>query len=54
MKTTKTISIAAPFLAVFAGCGGGGSAPDAPKVLYLANDMVETAVKLVDTEPAPF
>jgi hypothetical protein len=25
-----------------------------PKVLYLANDVFETRVKLVDTEPPPF
>jgi hypothetical protein len=35
----------------------GRPTPDAgtnPKVLYLANDVVETRVKLVDTEPPPF
>jgi hypothetical protein len=35
------------------GCpssGGDGN----PKVLWLASDMVETRVKLVDVEPDPF
>ena len=35
-----------------ASCGPGD--PTNPKVLWLATDMVETEVKLVDTEPNPF
>jgi hypothetical protein len=31
---------------------GNGNAN--PSVLYLANDMTETRVKLVDVEPPPF
>jgi hypothetical protein len=30
------------------------SLPGNPKVLWLAPDMAETRVKLVDTEPGPF
>jgi hypothetical protein len=52
-------SIVPALLGVLVGCGGGGSAPgDAPSTnpakLWLANDLVETRVKLVDTEPRPF
>ena len=38
-------------IVLLAGCPG----PEGnPKVLWLAPDMAETAVKLVDTEPPPF
>ena len=41
----------AALLVLLAGCPG----PEGnPKVLWLAPDMAETAVKLVDTEPPPF
>lgn len=43
------------------GCGSSsqkpspdGSSNTNPKVLYLANNVVETQVKLVDVEPPPF
>jgi hypothetical protein len=36
------------------GCPSSGPGDGNPKVLWLATDMTETRVKLVDTEPAPF
>ena len=38
------------------GCSGsdGGSGNRNPKVLWLATDVTETRVKLIDTEPGPF
>lgn len=38
-------------LLVLPGCPGGDSNPS---TLWLAPDMVETRVKLVDVEPDPF
>jgi hypothetical protein len=40
-------------LLVLPGCPDDGS-PGNAKVLWLAPDMAETRVKLVDTEPGPF
>ena len=41
-------------LAGLPGCPSSGPSSGNPKVLWLAPDMAETRVKLVDTEPAPF
>lgn len=41
----------AVLLLLAAGCP---SDPGNPKVLWLAPDMAETAVKLIDHEPPPF
>jgi hypothetical protein len=38
------------FLVVLAGCPSSGN----PPVLWLATNMTETAVKLVDSEPNPY
>jgi hypothetical protein len=40
-------------LLVLPGCPNDDGAGN-PKVLWLAPDMAETRVKLVDTEPGPF
>jgi hypothetical protein len=60
MTSSLTISLSMSVLAL-AACGGGhgGSSPDAPpttnpKVLWLAPDNSELAVKLVGTEPPPY
>lgn len=34
-------------------CGGDGGTSN-PRQLWLANDMVETRVKLIGSEPPPF
>jgi hypothetical protein len=48
-------SISPLVLGLLVGCGGGGGgSSDNPAMLWLANDMVETRVKLVDAEPPPF
>jgi hypothetical protein len=46
---------------VLPGCSGPSQKPSPdgnstinPRVLYLANDVFETQVKLVDVEPPPF
>jgi hypothetical protein len=42
-------------LVALSSCGGDGGRASNPKVLYLANeDLTETRVRLVDTEPPPF
>jgi hypothetical protein len=41
-------------LLLLPGCPSSEPAATNPGVLYLANDMVETRVKLVDVEPHPF
>jgi hypothetical protein len=48
----KAISITPLLLGVLAGCPSSGGSN--PRQLWLANDMVETRVKLVDVEPDPF
>jgi len=49
-------SIGPVFLGLLIGCGGGGGGSSAtnPATLWLANDQVETRVRLVDAEPPPF
>jgi len=41
-------------LLVLPGCPSPGPSNGNPKVLWLAPDMNETHVKLVDTEPGPY
>jgi hypothetical protein len=36
------------------GCGDDGGSDGNPAVLFLASDMDETHVKLIDHEPPPF
>ena len=43
----------AAWLLALAGCPGGGNDGN-PATLFLATDMVETRVKLIDHEPPPF
>jgi hypothetical protein len=48
------MKIVAPMLGlVLVACGDDGTSGNAP-VLWLAPDMAETAVKLVESEPPPF
>jgi len=47
-----TMTKHAALLVFLAACPSNPSGN--PKVLWLAPDMAETAVKLVDTEPPPF
>jgi len=50
-----TIAIVPCALGVaFGACGSSGNTASNPATLWLANDMVETRVKLVETEPPPF
>ena len=41
-------------LIALAACGDNEAPTDNPAKLWLAPDMVETAVKLQETEPPPF
>jgi hypothetical protein len=41
-------------LLVLPGCPSPNPSDGNPKVLWLAPDMAETRVKLVDSEPDPF
>lgn len=49
----KAISITPLLLGMLAACPGSSGEHNPPQ-LWLANDMVETRVKLVDVEPEPF
>ena len=41
-------------LLLLPACGGSGPGDQNPAQLWLANDMIETRVRLVDAEPPPF
>jgi hypothetical protein len=49
----KPISITPLLLGILAGCPSSSGERNPPQ-LWLANDQVETRVKLVDVEPHPF
>ncbi|HEY0193789.1 MAG TPA: hypothetical protein VGC42_21885 [Kofleriaceae bacterium] len=55
MKSTTITSLLLGLLAQ-AGCGDGGSGNSGgnPAALWLAPDMMETRIKLVEQEPVPF
>ncbi len=50
----KIASIVSATLGVLGAMSCGGGAGSNPHQLWLANDMVETRVKLIGSEPPPF
>jgi len=54
MKRTPITPLLLGLLGLLPLAGCPSSSTGNPEVLWLANDMVETRVKLVDAEPPPF